>query len=595
MVHVPSRKQLEVMKRVDIQRLCKDFGVKANLKTEALIDLLVDASSPLPPRPTTIHPHRPSRIPSRTSARQRNRSNGSMVVHGSDEERTVPPKPSTIETHQSSLPPTDIHSRKAKVTQYRLGVGRPTAAGGSGARIVTRSSNSSKGSKPGPSARPAQVTGAPIVEEEDVRSLASKVNDLARDNSVGASVPTPRSTNERRPALPVASLESMHQVVAEAMKPLKKENESQKQELKNLQQKVESLVEDFETKIRVLSSEIDKLRERVPRASIHETHRAPMPPPTPKRVRTPPQPSALGGPFIERPSVHDASTSYWPPASTSKSPERPPAFVPSLLGKRPRDSITSDATGLFEQGDEYELTDEQLAKLVPRPPPKRAKIQGDSDVAGGSSGAHMDIDGGGQDPSISGDIERINDDTRTMGSPPPAERLPDFFATSPTPTGDGAGPSMMDVHSYNFNFLPTATPAPNSLPLAMGTFPYPEPPTSPSPADRPNSRTSQRFTFGIGRGSTGRTQPPTSAPSEVAGAGSGTVDPASLRSIRRQPSSSEIGAGFGLTNLATGDADMDDMPAVNRTMFGTELEGDTRFGDFGVDGVASGFWTGGRI
>lgn len=60
---VPAREALEAMKRVDIQKLCKvcppirfssleidampplqDYGVKANLKTEALIDLLLDAS-----------------------------------------------------------------------------------------------------------------------------------------------------------------------------------------------------------------------------------------------------------------------------------------------------------------------------------------------------------------------------------------------------------------------------------------------------------------------------------------------------------------------------------------------------------------------
>jgi hypothetical protein len=29
---------------------------------------------------------------------------------------------------------------------------------------------------------------------------------------------------------------------------------------------------------------------------------------------------------------------------------------------------------------------------------------------------------------------------------------------------------------------------------------------------------------------------------------------------------------------------------MKKTMYGTELDGDTRFGDFGVEGVASGFW-----
>jgi hypothetical protein len=31
---------------------------------------------------------------------------------------------------------------------------------------------------------------------------------------------------------------------------------------------------------------------------------------------------------------------------------------------------------------------------------------------------------------------------------------------------------------------------------------------------------------------------------------------------------------------------------VKKTMYGTELDGDSRFGDFGVEGVASGFWAG---
>jgi hypothetical protein len=58
MAPIPSREELEAMKRADLQKLCKvcqhhvncrllrihsqDFGVKANLKTEALIDLLLN-------------------------------------------------------------------------------------------------------------------------------------------------------------------------------------------------------------------------------------------------------------------------------------------------------------------------------------------------------------------------------------------------------------------------------------------------------------------------------------------------------------------------------------------------------------------------
>lgn len=52
---------------------------------------------------------------------------------------------------------------------------------------------------------------------------------------------------------------------------------------------------------------------------------------------------------------------------------------------------------------------------------------------------------------------------------------------------------------------------------------------------------------------------------------------------RRKASSNEVGAGLGMTTVPETLA----VPA-GRTMYGTELAADTRFGDFGVEGVASG-------
>ena len=60
---------------------------------------------------------------------------------------------------------------------------------------------------------------------------------------------------------------------------------------------------------------------------------------------------------------------------------------------------------------------------------------------------------------------------------------------------------------------------------------------------------------------------------------------------RRKASSNDVGAGLGMSLLPQ----TDDIAPIRRTMYGTELEGDTRFGDFGVEGVATGFWTGGRF
>jgi len=42
--------------------------------------------------------------------------------------------------------------------------------------------------------------------------------------------------------------------------------------------------------------------------------------------------------------------------------------------------------------------------------------------------------------------------------------------------------------------------------------------------------------------------------------------------------------------IAQGIPDPDKTPAATRTLYGTELEGDTRFGEFGIDGLTKSFW-----
>jgi hypothetical protein len=64
--------------------------------------------------------------------------------------------------------------------------------------------------------------------------------------------------------------------------------------------------------------------------------------------------------------------------------------------------------------------------------------------------------------------------------------------------------------------------------------------------------------------------------------------------------SNEVAAGLGLRTISSAfiaptPLDSEDAPPMRVTMYGTELDGDTRFGDFGVEGVATGFWTGGRF
>jgi hypothetical protein len=135
----------------------------------------------------------------------------------------------------------------------------------------------------------------------------------------------------------------------------------------------------------------------------------------------------------------------------------------------------------------------------------------------------------------------------------------------------------------------TSTPAARS----PATLPPPQPPTSPTPVgpgssllpyaptgskprsgSRPSSRAAQsQAQLGVAA---------TAGPSSVSSSsrtvvGDGTITP--------------LGVGLpGIVPLPL-PPDTPDQP-IKRTMYGTELEGDSRFGDFGVEGVAMGFWTG---
>ncbi|KIJ34078.1 hypothetical protein M422DRAFT_35242 [Sphaerobolus stellatus SS14] len=42
MEDIPDRENLEVMSRIDIQKLCKDNNIKANMRTDEMINVLCD-------------------------------------------------------------------------------------------------------------------------------------------------------------------------------------------------------------------------------------------------------------------------------------------------------------------------------------------------------------------------------------------------------------------------------------------------------------------------------------------------------------------------------------------------------------------------
>lgn len=99
------------------------------------------------------------------STRSHLHSTSTMIVHSDTDED---------ETHRNVKPeseaPSSLHpgpmtrTRKARDAQLRLGIGRPTVAGGSGPRTVTRSTNSVAKGVQSRSGRGAKPTPAPIVE-----------------------------------------------------------------------------------------------------------------------------------------------------------------------------------------------------------------------------------------------------------------------------------------------------------------------------------------------------------------------------------------------------------------------------------------------
>ncbi|KAG1833947.1 hypothetical protein EV424DRAFT_1479277 [Suillus variegatus] len=627
MISVPGREVLQVMKRVDIQKLCKEYGVKANLKTEALIELLLDASQPQPSRRTLPQPPQRStsvRIISQPGDRPRGRSNGSVIIHDTDEEGEeaigeieVEQQPKEHKPPSAPVDPTP-RTRKAKDTQYRLGVGRPIIAGGSGARAVTKSVSVSRGSKKVKSMKNVKPLEDPIAEEpEPIPALTSSEQAESSDSLL---VPKPHSTP---PQTHTASTtepsysQIVENAVAAALAPVQKELDDQKAQLSELRDKVSGIIETFETRILGLAAEIEGLRAQAPGHCAGEVqrpketpHRIPNPPSTPKRVRSPVDP--LGDALPE--SSATSSDSPNPNGLLSHqeretvNPNQGVSLLPGFrttLGKRLRDSTASTTTTFFELGQEEELSEIEIAKRIARPAQKRAKLSATAitedadDCSGPSSGAQgsQDTNPGPSQPSARPSFP-IFGDPDYVEMPPPTDSLLDFF-TPPSPPSMGVSTTVgAPLDAFRFGCLPTSTPARFTFPTAMGTFPHPEPPTSPSPAnnvDRPRSRQSEHLgIFGHRRGSSGTTGRGGSG-GPTGGQESGLNSSMWAGGMQRQPSSNEVASGLGLTVLRTAATEEGTpVPPARRTMYGTELEGDTRFGDFGVEGVATGFWAGGR-
>lgn len=217
-----------------------------------------------------------------------------------------------------------------------------------------------------------------------------------------------------------------------------------------------------------------------------------------------------------------------------------------------------------------------------------------------------------------------------LDPPPPTTRLSDLLDLPPANNPVGAGrennvqpAGMNPINAFNFSFTTTAfhpmTSTPSG-PYGGGDMSFTYPDLSPTPAvtsnpsggyvERAGGRLERNDLFhphGRPR-SIRQPSPSLRASTDEAGPSSeGAVNsPLALPTVTEQDvdaealtehverpaavSSSDIGHVFGLGDLPL--PPETPAPPMKRTMYGTELEGDTRFGDFGVEGVAAGFWVG---
>ncbi|KAJ7070902.1 hypothetical protein C8F01DRAFT_1226149 [Mycena amicta] len=563
MPSLPSRKALEDMKRPEIQKLCKGYNIKANLKTDELIELLLSA-------PTSSV--RKSPPPTRRSVSTRH---SSMIVHEPDELDEEDEE----ETENQPEPEPEPHCiptrsrKKAKETQTRLGVGRPAVAGGSGPRAVTKSVSVTR-AKRGRSSRAVKPTEETIPEEVE--------EDIAPE------LPLPGPSNQADFNRLVST------TVEDALQPLTQQLQSMQSELIQLRKQVADM-QALEQRLATLTASSSAQAATIAALEadvklLKEDNVVAM---NPRLVVANPSTPRLYSPVTRPISVANLRA----PAPIKNDDLPNPGIAPTLLGKRSRDSTSSNLTGIIEDGDQDGLTEEELANAVLRPTKKRMKMDEEEDdelsQAGVQSGSAFTVYSGEEEPYVD--------------PPPPTQHLPEFYGPSSSPNTSGSGRQTStqneseNRHPFTFAFLPiSSTPA--DAAFNMPNFPYPEAPTSPSPAGSSSinpsllrnqgERTDIFQSFGLPAPTRPRSRITSASVSRSMSNHAASRPGPETASQPQRPSNPEDAPSFGF-----GDAlpDLDPQSALTRTMYGTELDVDARFGDFGLQGVASGFWAGSRF
>ena len=254
------------------------------------------------------------------------------------------------------------------------------------------------------------------------------------------------------------------------------------------------------------------------------------------------------------------------------------------LGKRPRDSPVSEADG------QTELLPQDSYKL-PQPQKKRIKLSSDHepDVVAGPSRISSPPERTTRKFTVyTGEEEKSDYDP-----PPPTTHLSDLFGgrSPPITPHDLQTTSANAAENQPFGINYSAFQVATSTPVYPGTgfasyLARPESPTS-HVVERAGrrDRASPFFLSGSDARAASNLPPQRSVnPEPNDDSFSALLRTPPLHPIHSHPS----GNGEASSRL-------DDTPAFPmKTIYGTELESDTRFGDFGVEGMATSYWQKGQ-
>ena len=291
----------------------------------------------------------------------------------------------------------------------------------------------------------------------------------------------------------------------------------------------------------------------------------------------------------------------------------PAAQPPTTLGKRARDSTTSELAGALDDSPSAKETPRRSSS---RRPSKKVKTTGsdgaESVVSANDSNGH-ETGSTTSGPSLP-----------AVGTPPPTNHLPEFFSDDiPQITGgEGEQEVGKELAFGSDSFYPFTFGATSSTPRGGETYPFfNEDAFSPSSALKvPADRGGATVFNGQRRISSSVARPQT--PARNSGPERFRIDPAAMQQnfaasdmdpfsfqlddiygleypVRDQvptptgaTSQSQLqfqfGIGYGSTPGEGGSSPV--QPSQNssqKTMYGTEVANDTRFGDFGRDKIAS--------